>query len=196
MTTIGLVHGSYHGASAWARLIPELGRLGLQARAMDLPIHDVEAGTRRYAETVVRALDDVGDDLILVGHSVGGLTIPLVPGLRPVTRLVFLCALLPEIGSSLRDQMGRESMDPGTVEGDEWVDCGDGTWLPAPATAQALFYHDLPAEEVSWLVPQLRRQATTPVNEVTPLERWPDCDRAAIICTDDRVVSPDWSRRH
>jgi pimeloyl-ACP methyl ester carboxylesterase len=193
--TVGLVHGAYHGAACWAKLIPELGRLGLRARAVDLPIHDAAAGATQYAETVVRAFDDVGDDLILVGHSMAGVTIPLVAQMRPVARLVFLCSLLPEIGSNLRDQMGREPIEPEAESDAQWIDCGGGSWLPAPATARALFYHDLADADVAWLVPQLRRQTTTPINEITPLQRWPDCDRAAIVCTDDRVIAPDWSRR-
>jgi pimeloyl-ACP methyl ester carboxylesterase len=195
MKTVGLVHGAYHGASCWARLIPELGGLGFQVRTVDLPIHDVAAGAKEYAETVVRAFDDVDGDLILVGHSMAGITIPLVAEMRPVRRLVFLCALLPEIGASLRDQMGREQIDPGALDAAEWIDCGDGGWLPAPATARALFYHDLSDEDVRWLIPQMRRQTTTPTNETTPLTRWPECDRAAIVCTEDRVVSPAWSRK-
>jgi pimeloyl-ACP methyl ester carboxylesterase len=192
--TVALVHGAYHGASCWARLIPELGRLGFQARAIDLPNHDPQAGAKQYAETVVRALDDVGDELVLVGHSLAGITVPLVANMRPVSVLVFLNSLLPEIGSSLRDQMGREPIDPGALPNAEWIDCGGGTWLPAPATAQAMFYNDLSPEDVAWLVPQLRRQATTPIDEVTPLERWPDCKMAAIICRDDRAASPAWER--
>jgi hypothetical protein len=192
--TVALVHGAYHGAACWAKLIPELGRLGFQARAVDLPIHRVDAGARQYAQAVVDALADVDGELVLVGHSMAGITIPLVAQMRPVQRLVFLCPLLPEIGSSLRDQMGREPMDPGSVTNAEWVDCGDGTWLPAPATAAALFYNALSSEDVAWLVPQLRRQSTTPTEEVTPLKSWPDCERSAIVCADDRAVSPGWLR--
>jgi pimeloyl-ACP methyl ester carboxylesterase len=195
VATIGLVHGAYHGAACWARLIPELGALGLQARAMDLPSYDPDAGASAYAEAVSRALDDVQDELVLVGHSVGGVTIPLVAQMRPVKRLVFLCALLPEVGSSLRDQMAREPIEPGAVSDAEWVDCGGGTWLPAPKTARAHFYHDLPDGDAAWLIPQLRRQAPTPINEVSPLTRWPGCEVSGIICTDDRVVSPAWSRK-
>jgi Asp-tRNA(Asn)/Glu-tRNA(Gln) amidotransferase A subunit family amidase len=42
---------------------------------------------------------------VLVGHSLGGLTVPLVAASRPVRRLVFLCGLIPELGRSLVDQV-------------------------------------------------------------------------------------------
>jgi pimeloyl-ACP methyl ester carboxylesterase len=195
VVTVGLVHGAYHGGSCWAKLVPELGRLGLQVRTVDLPSHHSDAGAQRYAETVVSAFGDVRNDLVLVGHSVGGLTIPLVAQTRPVSRLIFLCSLLPDPGCSLRDQMARENMEPNAVSDAKWLDMGDGTWLPSPETARALFYHDLAEEDANWLLPQLRRQSTTPINEVTPLQNWPDTPRSAIICRDDRVVSPEWARQ-
>ena len=97
MATIGLVHGSWHGAWCWSQLVPDLEARGHRALAIDLPCEDPASGCIQYAEVVDRALPD-DEDLVLVGHSLGGLTIPLVAALRPVKRLVFLCAVLqPEI---------------------------------------------------------------------------------------------------
>ena len=45
---------------------------------------------------------------MLVGHSLAGLTIPLVAARRPVRRLVFLCAVVPEFGRSLADQVAAD----------------------------------------------------------------------------------------
>jgi esterase/lipase len=33
-------------------------------------------------------------DLVVAGLSLGGLTIPVLAGLRPVSRMVYLCAML------------------------------------------------------------------------------------------------------
>jgi len=40
------------------------------------------------------ALADAGGDVVAVGHSLGGLTIPLVAAARPVRRLIFLSLLM------------------------------------------------------------------------------------------------------
>ncbi len=77
MATFGLVHGAGHGAWCWERLIPILEALGHRAFAMDLPCEDPTAGRERYAEVVDRALPPASD-LVLVGHSLAGLTVPLV----------------------------------------------------------------------------------------------------------------------
>jgi len=92
MTTFGLVHGAWHGGWCWQYLIPELEARGHRAVAMDLPTDDPQAGAERYAAIVVRALDSFDEDVVLVGHSLAGLTIPVVASLRPVRHLVYLCA--------------------------------------------------------------------------------------------------------
>ena len=78
MTTIALVHGAFHGAWCWDHLRPELEDRGFAVVAPDLPCDDPSAGCVAYADTVVTALADVHDEVIIVGHSLGGLTIPLV----------------------------------------------------------------------------------------------------------------------
>ena len=78
-----LVHGGGHGAWCWERLTPELEALGHRVIAMDLPIEDSAATFDDYANIVCAATQDVaGADLILVGHSIGGQTVPVVAARR------------------------------------------------------------------------------------------------------------------
>src|SRR5579862_7807446 len=95
MTTFVLVHGAYHGAWCWERLTPELGRLGHHTIAVDLPCDDARAGYAEYTATVLAAMAaaNMGDGAIVVGHSLGGFTIPLVAEKLRVARLVFLCTV-------------------------------------------------------------------------------------------------------
>jgi pimeloyl-ACP methyl ester carboxylesterase len=65
---------------------------------MDLPCEDGSLSFDDYA-AAVENVD--GEELVLVGHSLAGLTIPLVAARRPVRRLVFLCALVPIPGMTL-----------------------------------------------------------------------------------------------
>lgn len=103
MATFGLVHGAYHGAWCWERLTPELEARGHRVLSVDLPCEDPLAGASEYAAAAIEAFADADDDLVLVGHSLGGLSIPLVAQARPVTRLVFLCALVPRPGRAHED---------------------------------------------------------------------------------------------
>ena len=90
MTTFGLVHGAFHGSWCWERLTPELERLGHRVLTVDLPGEEPLAGAAEYAAVAVTAFADAGEDLVLVGHSLGGLTIPLIAASRPARQLVFL----------------------------------------------------------------------------------------------------------
>jgi pimeloyl-ACP methyl ester carboxylesterase len=67
---------------------------------MDLPREDAGAGPKEYARAVAAALSAIDEEVVVVGHSMGGVTIPNVAALRPVSRLVYLCALVPLPGKS------------------------------------------------------------------------------------------------
>ena len=193
MTTFALVHGGLHGAWCWERLVPELEGRGHRAVAMDLPIDDDTAGAERYAEAVVDAVDGVDDDVVVVGHSLGGLTIPLVAERRPVARLVFLCATLPDPGRSFVDQTEH---DPGMLDPRfGGLSVGDDRTADMEALAGDAFYNDCPPDEVAWAVARFRRQAWLPMTEVSPMKAWPDVERSYILCSDDHAVPPSWSRR-
>ncbi len=197
MATFGLVHGAWHGGWCWERLIPALEARGHRAVAMDLPCDDPTAGCARYAEAADAALPPA-DDLVLVGHSLGGLTIPVLAARRPVRLLVFLCAVLPEPGQSLGDQLAR---DPGlyapgyaTHPGRASHPDGSTSWVDVES-AREVFYHDCAPEDARRAWARLRRQASLPRREPCPLAAWPDTPRVSILCREDRAVAPDWSRR-
>jgi alpha-beta hydrolase superfamily lysophospholipase len=63
---------------------------------------------RSTPKTAVEAFSDAPEDLVLVGHSLGGLTIPVVATRRPVSRMVFLSAMLPRPGRAHDDVMRDE----------------------------------------------------------------------------------------
>jgi pimeloyl-ACP methyl ester carboxylesterase len=161
---------------------------------MDLPISDPACGAADYARAVDEALDPASRPL-LVGHSMGGLVIPLVAARRPVSRLVFLAAFLPSPGMSANDQRGAEAIDgpipPVTAE---WTDLGDNVWMIGPNTATEIFFHDVPVEIAGWAVQHLRPQAYGVLGEITRLKAWPDVESRSIVCRDDRAINPDWVR--
>ncbi len=191
---IALVHGSYHGGWCWDLLRPELERLGHRVITVDLPISDPTLGAAEYAETVSKALAPRTKP-ILVGHSMGGLVIPLVAARRPIRRLVFLGAFLPSPGISANDQRAAEPVDGRVAPvNEEWTDLGDDVWMIGPNTATELFYHDAPAPVARWATQRLRPQSYRVLAETTPLTAWPDVERASIVCREDRAINPDWVR--
>ena len=84
MTLFVLVHGAYHGGWCWDLVGHELEGAGYRWVAPDLPCEKA-VGPSDYAATVIQAVSAVGhvdgEDIVVVGHSLGGLRSPEV-GLR------------------------------------------------------------------------------------------------------------------
>ena len=73
-----LVHGAWHGAWAWDALIPELEARDHRVVRHGAACEDVGAGAAEYAQVVIDGRA-ASDDVIVVGHSLGGMTSCLSP---------------------------------------------------------------------------------------------------------------------
>ena len=158
MTTFGFVHGAYHGSWCWQPLITELEHRGHHGLAVDLPCEDPRAGAIEYAAAAVEAFADAGPDLVVVGHSLGGLSIPLIAERRPVARLVYLCAMMPRLGRA-HDVVMREEPDMvgSGPEGGAYVDeNGASRWRSEAAASW--FFADCQPEVASWAASKFRGQ--------------------------------------
>ena len=197
MTTFALVHGAWHNGSCWDPTAAVLRQRGHEVITMDLPCTDPAAGLEEYATVVLDAIGDA-HDVVLVGHSLGGLTVPIVAARRPVRELVLLAALVPKPGVSMADDV---ALVPEVFTA-AWTaysaeqttdDTGAARW-PAEAAA-AVFYHDCSDEQAAEAVVQLRPQVWTPSIQPSPLTAYPDVPTHAIVCAEDRVLQADTCAR-
>ena len=69
MSTFALIHGNWHDGSSWERLIGPLEALGHAALAPDLPIDDPSTGWEERVSPVLRALQGVEGEVVVVAHS-------------------------------------------------------------------------------------------------------------------------------
>lgn len=194
MSTFCLVNGSTQNALCWKLLIPELVKHGHQTITPSLPADEPTASATRYAEVIAQALEDRDGDVVLVGHSMSGMFIPLVPGLRPIRRLVYLAALIPKPGASIREQLAAEPdmLNP------EWVETCRAGKDPSKSDEAALkfLFHDCQPEVIAWaLTTTIGIYAEKAMTEVFPLEELPAVPSSYIVCSGDRTISPVWSRR-
>jgi len=65
MAGVVLVHGAWHGSWCWAPVVEDLEGRGVTVRAVDLPLAGFDADVAATRE----ALDAMGPDTVLVGHS-------------------------------------------------------------------------------------------------------------------------------
>lgn len=189
MTTVGLVHGAFHGAWCWERLTPELERRGMDVVAPDLPCDDPAAGVAEYAACVDAALDG-HDEVVLVGHSLGSFTVPVVTERRPVLRMIFLCSVPAGPHPDVVQDMAAMTTD-------EWNAAprfhdDHGVEVLRNDAARRLFFHDCSDEDAAWAVSRLRPQAPRPLQLPLPIDGWPSVPQSVVLCTDDRVVRPSW----
>lgn len=195
--TYVFIHGGGDVGWTWHLVEAELRARGHRTVAVDLPIEDDAAGLPEYADAVVAAVGDPGDgELIVVAHSLGGLTAPLVCERLPVDLLVLLAAMVPL---------------PGERPGDWWAATGY-TDLPAPEAdggpeaagdrgdqarpddggddpdeeTIASFLHDLPRPLAEEALRRGRGQSDTPMLAPHPLAAWPDVPTRFLIARDDR----------
>lgn len=199
MSLYALVHGGAHGGWCWELVVPELERLGHQAVAPDLPFEQPDAGAAEWARTVIAAVDDVvpaqDSDVVVVGHSLAGLAVPVIASWRPVRRMVFLGAMVPVPGQSyaeyLTSQPDAITFDATPRPGDEPPDEGSISWR----AAREGFYQDLDEAVARRAWERLRPQGMVSFTEVCPIDRWPDVPCTYVLMKEDRAVNPDWSRR-
>ena len=196
MTTFALVHGAWHGAWCWARLVPALEAHGHSVITVDLPSDDPAKGSDDYAAVVVDRLETHGSgDVVVVGHSSAGLTIPLVAARIAVSRLVYLCALVPVPGASFIDQLRTEDVvDRGYMGGLGAADADGLRGWADERLARDYPYADCEPEVAADAIVRLRPQAQSPYVEPCPLAAFPGTPATYVVCTEDRLVKPEWSR--
>ena len=95
--TFVLIHGAGDVGWYWHLVERELLRRGHEVVAPDLPCDDDSAGLGEYADTVVNAIGD-RRDLVIVAQSYGGFTAPLVADRVLADVIVLVAGMIPPQG--------------------------------------------------------------------------------------------------
>lgn len=194
MATYVFIHGAGHDAWCWHRLEAELREHGHRTISMDLPCSDPTAGLADYAAVVLTAMEDVDEPPIVVAHSLGALTAPIVAAKRPTAGLVFVGAIVPAPGMALADLADVDAdRDVPMGKGDLEM-LGDGTFAFTEDCARRRLYEDCDQALADAAIAHLRPQRSM-WNEVCAVDRWPDTTIRSIVCTEDKIVDRDWSIR-
>jgi pimeloyl-ACP methyl ester carboxylesterase len=113
-----LVHGGEHAGDCWDLVVDELRRFEPQLRvlAVDLPGRgrtpgDLTTATiGEWVDSVVADVDREGlGDIVIVGHSMAGVTVPGVVaklGSARVREMILVAAFVPPQGQSIADTLG------------------------------------------------------------------------------------------
>jgi len=187
MTTFALIPGAGGTAWYWHRVAPLLAAAGHQVIAADLPADDETAGLPEYASTVLAAIGDARD-VVLVAQSLGGFTAPLVAVKIGVRGIVFVNAMIPVPGETPGAWWAATGWQQARVQAAERG--GYGTELDLAT----YFLHDVPPEVAAAGEPYQRPEADVVFGSVCDFGCWPDVPIRAVAGADDRFFPAAFQR--
>lgn len=198
MSTFILIHGSWHGAWNWHKVVPQLQKAGHTAIALDLPGHGrnwtppADISLQDYVDCVCRAIDEQTEPVILVGHSRSGIVLSQVAEYRPdkIKLTIYLAAYLIPGGQAMLP-MALSDTDalilPNLI-----LDQKQGWHMLKEEAFKPALYADCPDEDLalcrSLLTPEPNAPSATPL-QLTG-ENFGRVPRVYIECLQDRAVSP------
>lgn len=234
-----LVHGAWHGAWCYERVIPLLAARGHVAVARDLPAHGLNArfpaayGVRPvdpavfgtevsplaattladYANSIIATIDQVRalghDNIVLVGHSMGGVAITAAAEQAPqkIRKLVYLTAFMPRSGvgattyihapENAGELVGPQLLSDPAVTGALRIDyrSTDATYR---ANSKLAFYGDVSEVDYDAVANLLTPDVpiapfATPI--ATTVARWGSLPRHYIKALQDRAILPTLQQR-
>jgi pimeloyl-ACP methyl ester carboxylesterase len=156
--TIVLVHGAFADASGWNGVISRLNKDGYQTIATANPLRSL-SGDAASLSAVVKSIPG---NVVLVGHSYGGLVITeAANGNANVKALVYVAGFIPEVGESAFILSGKF---PGSTLGDalQPVPLPDGN---VDLYIQSAKFHDQFAADVPADVTALMAATQRPVTQ-------------------------------
>jgi pimeloyl-ACP methyl ester carboxylesterase len=202
-TTVVLVHGAFHGAWCWSKVVPLLEASGIPVIAVDLPGHGDRPGPPGdlydAAAHVADVLDGIDGPAVVCGHSYGGAVITEATADRAdVTQLVYLAALMPDTGETVGATM------PG-VEHAGWSESeltregaieprDDGTMTVGPKAAVVALYGDCSEADVEFALARLCPQSAASFGQPLTGAGWHDIPATYVVCAEDRAIVPEFQR--
>jgi pimeloyl-ACP methyl ester carboxylesterase len=193
-----LVHGGCFTSACWDAVVPQLTG---EVLAVDLPGRGKHpADLRRitvndWAASVVADIEAAGyDDVVLVGHSLAGLTLPRVAALIPdkVRQLVFVSCAVPRDGQTLQGALDDNFDERVSAETREHTQPDNAPTVMPRELATVMFCNDMDPADTERTLDLMVPDATTVLSE--PLDMaglLTSIPRTWVRLTQDAVVTPE-----
>jgi pimeloyl-ACP methyl ester carboxylesterase len=196
-----LVHGGAHDSRCWERLTPHLDGPTL---AIDLPgrgAHPADLATTTIADFVDSAVADLdgfhdAERVVLVGHSMAGVTIPTVAARRAdrVAHLAFVSCFLPREGGAIMGELPRWIQVIGKLNARKGSKPGAAPSAGLhPRIAKRMFCNDMDAEQTAFTLSHLVPEANGIIAEPVSRKDLPPADvvpRTYVKLLRDQSLNP------
>lgn len=177
MKSIMLIHGAWHGSWCWDFVEKGLINEGVETHSINLPFTGVEDDIA----SVSNAIDEIDNQVILLGHSYGGIVISgAAEAKRNVDQLIYLSAILLKAGESMQ-------LDGSKIQID--VDENLISSVKKNAAIQA-FYADVDPNLAEASI-ELLRPFPIVAGSKGIGEAWREKHSTYIICREDEAIPPE-----
>jgi pimeloyl-ACP methyl ester carboxylesterase len=184
MPTLVFVHGACVRDAAWwwSEMTAPLAELGIPSATVALPSCGETSGELGdlYADVdaCARAIAETDGEIVLCGHSYGGMVITEAGADDRVTQLLYVTSVMPQAGESQADLIGSEPA-PWLLPGD------DGTVGVAPELIREFFLQDCDEATTQQALTRLTRQSLTPFTQPPRQIAWQQKPATYFVCTED-----------
>src|SRR5260370_7731562 len=181
--TVVLVHGGFADGSCYAKVIPRLTAKGLKAIAVQNPLSSLADDVK----VVERTLTQQEGQVLLVGHSWGGVVITEAGNDPQVAGLVYVAAAAPNSGESFSDWLKGYIPMPGREEIKPYGN--DGYVALTPLGVRQLA-QDLPKEESDLVYAVQGPLAARCFDDKISTAEWHTKPSWYIVASEDHAIPP------
>jgi len=201
--TVVLVHGAFHGAWCWDRVVPLLEAQGVPVLAIDLPGHGADPAPpgdlHQHGDALRAVLEGIDGPIVVVGHSYGGAVISDgAAGVDGVVHLVYLAAIVADAGETMTTidvggpSLGLEADVSEVPSAMQLTD--DGFLVIDPELAVGAFYADCEPADVEYALARLTPQNPATFGQEVRAAAWREVPSTYVVCYEDRAVSVPFQR--
>ncbi|RAY15577.1 alpha/beta hydrolase [Actinomadura craniellae] len=179
--TLILVHGAWHDAWCWEKLVDRLPDVDVRTVSLPSSGSDTASLGDLYddARAVRAAVTAVDGPVVVCAHSYGGLAVTEAAGDLPgVRRLVYLAAFQLDEGESLLGVVGGTPPD--------WWDVHDGhVDVRRP---EEIFYGDVDPDTAAASVARLAHQSLPALSQPLTKVAWKSIPSTYVVCEKDAAI--------
>jgi pimeloyl-ACP methyl ester carboxylesterase len=185
VNNIVLVHGAFADGSGWRGVYDILVKDGFKVSIVQQPL----SGLAEDVAATQRVLDQQTGPVILVGHSYGGSIITVAGADPKVKALVYVAALMPDVGETAGQQLASIPSKTNHIQPSK-----DGYLFLDPAKFAAAFAADLPKAQAQFMAISQMPVSASVFAAPASAAAWRDKPSYAIVATEDMAINPDLER--
>ena len=185
--SVVLVHGFFADAGCWTDVIRILQSAGVKVVAVENPLASLDGDV----EATRRVIDAQPGQVVLVGHSWGGVVITQA-GVNPkVSSLVYVAAFAPDQGMSVTNLISGFPVAPwtSTLQQDD-----SGNLTLSETGYLTYFAPDLPARQARVLAAEQGATFANTLNNPVSQVAWRSKRSWYVLAEEDQMIAPELQR--